>query len=116
MVFDTPLGWVDAAAACSIIGSYLVDVGSAAENRTVRGLIGTGSPAWIGLTDRFGEGTFVWFHGPGEVRAPTYTSWASGRPDNNPGGDADCAMSDGTGAWSDEVCTTARRYVCEHRW
>ena len=33
---------------------------------------------WIGLTDIFHEGTFIWTTGD----ALTYTNWASGEPNN----------------------------------
>ncbi|MBI4700168.1 MAG: hypothetical protein HY744_03200 [Deltaproteobacteria bacterium] len=70
-------------------------------------------PAWIGLTDQYSEGSFVWYEGPGQIYAPVFTAWANLEPDNKPNNNADCAMFT-AGAWSDEECSTAHAYVCEY--
>jgi len=116
MAFNTTLSWRDAAAACSIVGAHLANIGSAAENTLVTDLIKTGAAAWIGLTDQYGEGTFVWDEGKNRYTAPTFTKWAANQPDNNPGGNANCAQISTTGDWSDEACTQLKPYVCKYTW
>ena len=42
---------------------------------------GGDNPFWIGLTDLFEEGNFVWFNGD----KSTYRNWLAGQPDNSEG-------------------------------
>ena len=69
----------------------------------------------MGLSDQYGEGTFVWLEGPGLVRVPTYENWGESDPDDTPEG-ADCAALATDGTWSDELCATPQAYICEHVW
>jgi len=112
------VSWGEAAQACELIGSHLVSIGDDAENTFVQGLLdGVGPSAWLGLTDQWSEGSFVWFIGPGQVLAPVFLNWAAAQPDNQPGDAADCAMIDAAeGAWYDQQCGEQRAYVCEHEW
>lgn len=111
--FTTTLSWDDAAAACGVIDAHLASSADAAEDALVSTLVGT-SPGWIGLTDRFSEGTYLWFHGPGRFLATTYENWATGEPSDAV--DEDCVFMDATGTWNDADCTGLRAYVCEHEW
>ena len=133
MLFETPLTWADARAACNVIGSHLVSIGSSEENLVVDGLFQlsgiTATEAWIGLTDQFGEGTFIWAEGVGSYLAPVFTSWDTDQPDDDdldPGCTecADCAVFDSLDAstdanevvWYDDDCTETKAYLCEHAW
>jgi cysteine-rich repeat protein len=88
MFFAEPTAWGDAANACTLLNSHLASIASSDENGLVQGLvIGT---AWVGLTDQWSEGTFIWSEGVGEILAPIYEAWASSQPDNAPNDAADC--------------------------
>ena len=122
LFFETPLSWEDARAACNVIGSYLVSIADESENDEVDSLF-TPDPddiaadeAWIGLTDQYGEGTFLWAEGVGQYRSLTWESWDTDQPDDNDVEGADCASLAEGGLWSDQDCTEARAYVCEHAW
>lgn len=115
MEFSSALSWADAAAACSIVGAHLATIASEAENTTVAGMAGASS-AWIGLTDQYGEGTFVWDEGRNRYVALTYKKWAANEPDNNPGGAANCGQISMNGEWSDVACSQLLPYVCEYNW
>jgi len=114
MSFKTALSWGDAAAACSLVGAHLVTISDEKVNTTVAGIAGTAS--WIGLTDQFSEGTFVWDEGKNQYTALTYTKWLTNQPDNGPGGNADCVQTTSAGTWSDMNCALLLPYICEYNW
>jgi cysteine-rich repeat protein len=114
MAFAEPLPWLTAEQACELIGAHLVEIGSAAENTFVTGLVDPiSTDAWIGLTDQWSEGTFVWILGPNEVLAQTHDGWATGEPSGN----GDCGLLTASAStWSDEGCADSHAYVCEYEW
>jgi len=65
-------------------------------------------PYWIGFNDLATEGVFAWVAG-----SSTYTSWASGEP-NDAGNNEDCAeVNRDSGLWNDKECSDIRSFVCE---
>ena len=114
-MFEEPMSWADAEATCSLLGAHLVSIWSVEENAAVFGQIV--NDAWIGLTDQYSEGTFVWFEGTGSVRVPTYKNWQLTQPDNEPAGSGDCAVMTVTdGTWADQPCAEAHPFMCEYEW
>lgn len=71
---------------------------------------------WIGATDIFSEGKFVWMP---EGEPVNFTNWAPGEPNHNTGtGSEDCVILDENRSWhwNDIACTTAAYFVCEMRY
>ncbi len=96
-------------------GGYLVSINDSAEQNAVKGMIWDN--AWIGLTDQDNEGNFKWTNN----EAVSYTSWASGQP--NDVGTQDCVMmyKDNGYDWNDMRCdnnntmssNNAKMSICE---
>jgi CD209 antigen len=118
MGFASLVTWDGAAATCDLMGAHLASISSAAENEAVAAVaVEVATTAWIGLTDQWSERTFIWYEGPGSVRAPVYTNWAAGQPDDAPSASGDCALLTGAAAtWSDQPCAEVHAFVCEHEW
>jgi hypothetical protein len=97
--------WSQSRTACQALGTGydLATVSDSTENSYIKGQIAADS--WIGYTDTV-PGTWGWVSG-----TSTYTNWRV-QPD---GGTAqNCvAVDDSSGLWTDESCTTSKRYVCE---
>lgn len=113
------LSWTQAQAGCVAWGGHLARISSAAENTSVRSIAntvcGAASTLWIGATDQFTEGAFVWTDGT----PLTYTNWAGGEPNNcvgccsiaNAGEDGSQMLA--SGQWNDVcVATAAACHVC----
>jgi len=96
---------------------YLATIGSADENDYLRQKLishhgfQTSDSAWIGGTDMFNEGTFLWidgyasatiFYGPG---ASMWNNFAPGEPNEN--GSEDCVSFNREGYWNDDNCYKA---------
>jgi hypothetical protein len=120
-----PLNWEEAQTACQMIDSHLVTIADEDENGIADDFFDLGgisaTDAWIGLTDQYGEGTFLWIEAVGEFRAPVFTAWDTdtepAQPDNDPDDNADCAVFQSSDAqWSDDDCEESRAYICEHTW
>ena len=113
LICPVTVDWPTAAQDCLDRGYHLADALDPGENawlyQEVHGwypLVG----AWLGLSDRAGEGTFVWESGA----ALEWTGWKAGEP--NAYTDAeDCVRyaDDAVGAWNDADCAQLRPYVCE---
>ncbi len=82
-VFDKPLTWEDAKAACEKLGGHLVTVTSGAEESFVESLIAKGTKYmyWMGGKLDTSKGAYKWVTG----EAFSYTNWVPGQPDNNGG-------------------------------
>lgn len=66
-----------------------------------------GSEFWLGVNDMVNEGKFVDVNG----MALQYFNWDHAQP--NGGKRENCVFSSTQGKWVDEVCRTAKRYICE---
>ncbi len=105
---DAVLTWALAEARCVSLGGHLLDVGSAAEQGFLLGLVSQPQETWIGLSDGVTEGDFEWSSGA----ALTYTFWEPGEPDG--AGADDCVVTEaGLGRWHDRSCDEDHDYVCE---
>jgi hypothetical protein len=112
--FPAQLSWDAANAACQAIDAHLASIADKTANDAVKSML-AGAAAWIGATDQLGEGTFVWYEGPGQLLQLTFTDWVSGEPDDNPAGKGDCVTIESAG-WRDQQCSTPNAYVCEHAY
>lgn len=96
--------WTASEAQAISLGGHLVTINDAAENDWVRTTFGPlGGPQvglWLGFTDMTEEGDFRWVSG----EPVTFTSWASGEPNDSGGGEDFAylyATDPGLGFWND---------------
>ena len=113
--------WYEARRDCQQKGGYLVEIDSEEEQEAILKRIGiTGLErdlgVWIGLTDIFHDGTWVWDH----LGRPLDFSrnWAEGEPDNRNGLEHCAALNLNVGgSWSDVGCdsvmTEQYSSICE---
>merc|ERR1711971_396143 len=104
--------WYDSKRECGQIGGHLVEIGSPEEQEALiwelrrQGLVGYDAPVygfWIGLTDIFHDGTWVWDH---QGQPLNFSAWASTEPNNERGVQHCVAMNirrEG-GKWDDVGC------------
>ncbi|XP_063739013.1 CD209 antigen-like protein E isoform X2 [Eleginops maclovinus] len=95
---------------CEQRGAHLVIIDSRQEQNF---LTGFRAAAWVGMTDRETEGTWVWVDGTPVNRQRLL--WAPGQPDNSLGGE-DCGdlrtMSQFLGL-NDSICSAREQWICE---
>ncbi|XP_045910090.1 CD209 antigen-like protein E isoform X2 [Micropterus dolomieu] len=104
---------------CKTRGADLVVINSSEEQKFLSNFTKEEIMAWIGLTDRIKEGTWMWINGAPLSLQP-FQYWRSGQPDNNGGhrslGEEDCAHIIYGGEennWNDLSCETDMRWICE---
>lgn len=102
---NTSKTWMAAYNDAMALGGHLVTIESAAENQ----FLPTNQMYWIGLTDQFTEGNYVWVTGEPVV----YTNWNSGEPNNQ--GNEDFVHTNYLNAynWNDEDSGMTMRYIIE---
>ncbi|PVD29320.1 hypothetical protein C0Q70_11917 [Pomacea canaliculata] len=100
---------------CRLLSANLVEITSKEESDFISRFLSGHSAisTWIGATDIFSEGKFVWMP---EGEPVNFTNWAPGEPNHNTGtGSEDCVILDENRSWhwNDIACTTAAYFVCE---
>lgn len=98
--------WLVAEASCEAdaVGAHLAIIADTSEAALIDSV--WNSAAWIGGTDRLGEGTYV-----DVTDAPwTFFDWDAGDPD---GDSEDCFSVDSTAELEDVPCSEAREFLCE---
>ena len=119
--YEGPTSWSDARAACQARGGDLAMPRNAADDAAAFNAVGPGKRAYIGLSDRGTEGTFVWVDGE---PAGLYLNWGPSEPNSYGGTDEDCAGYHTyypSGQWNDFPCggvdpndsNAPIGYVCE---
>ena len=104
--------WYDSKRECKQSGGHLVEIDSLQEQEALigelerQGLLGSDAPVfafWIGLTDIFHDGTWVWDH---QGQPLNFSAWASGEPNNMAGVQHCVAMNirRERGMWDDVGC------------
>lgn len=103
VLFNAPLSFAAADAACIAFGARLAILDSAERDATAKVLAGATGTLFIGLTDQNAEGTFTWVDGTPLV----FTNFAAGEPNNANGTfEEDCGMYSGArAAWDDRPCS-----------
>ncbi|XP_021238730.1 C-type lectin domain family 4 member G-like [Numida meleagris] len=101
--------WVEARAACSMLGAQLAIVDSEMENKFLANHIMEIRVFWLGLSDMHREGDWQWLDG----RALSLSFWRSGEPNNVGQHGEDCATVSSSGLWNDATCTNPEAWICE---
>lgn len=111
------VNWTAAEAACRAWGGHLVSFSSVSEEREVKALFPT-SNYWIGLTDQYIEGDYMWTDGtaliPSVTATTANTGWTPGEPSNII--TENCVIVEPTGGnrWRDANCASGiYTYLCE---
>lgn len=78
-------------------------------NDFIYGHISSDKSYWIGLTDRYIEGSFRW---TGYMQFIVFSDWFMNEPNNY--NNQDC-VSIGINGWNDQSCATERGFVCQIR-
>merc|ERR1712032_1380966 len=108
--------WYDSKRECKQSGGHLVEIGSREEQEALigelerQGLMGYDAPVygfWIGLTDIFHDGTWVWDR---QGQPLNFSAWASGEPNNERGVQHCVAMNIRRehGKWDDVGCEAVK--------
>jgi Lectin C-type domain len=105
-----PREWAIAELRCVDLGGHLVAIDSASELGSLTDWVG--AEVWIGATDVFKEGVFVWTNG----QPWTFSSWKDGSQ-VDPEGKRDCVMlttkAGSLPVFESRLCSEKRAYVCE---
>ena len=107
------LSWQDAAIQCGRHGAYLADITSAAENEYVtEEAEKIGGSYWVGGTDIFSEGEWIWTSKMQTMGGLTF--WSSGQPDNARSSEHCLQINFGSDkGWNDHKCDYKGKYLCE---
>jgi len=99
---------------CMLAEGALASIPNAAVNSRIANLIEDDSffGTWIGLTDSYKEGDWVWEGGSDY----TYRNWHDGEPNSYNGENEDCVGMEGEGGWFDISCDKVylMPYVCKY--
>lgn len=125
-LFDKTLSWDDAVRKCKAQDAYLVEVESSDEHTFLRNLITSNETntevlsnrdffisrpgPWIGASDRFAEGKWVWNY---SKRYLTYDSWDSAEPNGKKKENCVHMNEFAIYKWNDLSCDEKRPYICE---
>ncbi|XP_076006194.1 ladderlectin-like [Genypterus blacodes] len=111
----TKKNWADAELFCVSEKANLVSVHSPEEFAFVQRLIANTDPgqdpSWIGLTDIYKQGAWMWSDGS----SVDYTDWNTGEPNHQ--GDERCThtMWGAEKKWNDKLCSETYSFVCKNR-
>ncbi|XP_023249392.1 CD209 antigen-like protein E [Seriola lalandi dorsalis] len=104
--------WTESRKSCKAQGTDLVVIESREEQVFVNGVLKKGQNAWIGLTDKQKEGTWMWV----DDTPITTKFWQIGQP-NSYSGNQDCAeivQDTSVGEWNDDGCFAEQIWICEN--
>nr|XP_039262677.1 uncharacterized protein LOC120338792 isoform X1 [Styela clava]XP_039262678.1 uncharacterized protein LOC120338792 isoform X1 [Styela clava] len=103
--------WCSAVQAC--IGRYqhLGIINSETLNIASSKIIQSGKRAWLGASDMYTEGHWIWFDSSQVYSG--YYMWAGGEPNNDNNEDCMEAGGKGTYYWNDEGCGDSHGYICQ---
>ncbi|XP_031465115.1 low affinity immunoglobulin epsilon Fc receptor-like isoform X2 [Phasianus colchicus] len=101
--------WIEARAACSMLGAQLAIVNSELENKFLANHIMEIRAFWLGLSDMQKEGDWEWLDG----QPLSISFWKKGEPNNVGQHGEDCATVSSSGLWNDATCTSPEAWICE---
>ncbi|XP_065683392.1 uncharacterized protein LOC100215503 isoform X1 [Hydra vulgaris] len=113
IVNDSPKSWSDARSDCLRRFGDLLIIDSKDEQSFITNLISSSDGSyWIGLSDSYKEGEFFWVNR--DKLNNTISFWRANEPSNSFGNE-DCVemISQDSGLWNDNHCTTLFNYICE---
>jgi C-type mannose receptor len=101
-----PLAWLDARAVCESRGLDLAVLKDPFFSTALEAAVGPDVTTWVGFTDAFEEGRFLWVDGDGLA----YEDFRRGEP-NNSDGNEDCGDIY-LGKWNDDDCAAELPFAC----
>ncbi|XP_060566253.1 hepatic lectin-like [Ruditapes philippinarum] len=105
--------WINALNMCKLFGGNLVEVETATENSYIAAIVKLrGLEYWIGLTDVFEEGIWLWISNKNQLSDSGYVNWRHGEP-NNERSNENCAEMETSGLWNDDSCDKSQHFICE---
>merc|ERR1711879_548322 len=112
------VSWGGAASLCRVFDSNLAEIESSEENDFLKNLALNRSyrALWIGGTDIFSEGQWIW--SGSKMPIQEFTDWFPGEPNMADGPSAeDCLQFFAAERmqWNDETCSMTFPFVCEIR-
>ncbi|XP_022074996.1 galactose-specific lectin nattectin-like [Acanthochromis polyacanthus] len=113
--FSSPMTWADAEFHCVSQRAHLVSIHSLKEQNFVNSLIRNFDPkerpTWIGLTDIYKEGRWIWSDGS----RVDFFFWNRGEP--NGSGNENCGQTnwESSRRWNDYRCSNLLPFVCALR-
>ncbi|XP_038667665.1 lectin-like [Scyliorhinus canicula] len=108
--------WADAELHCQSLGpkSHLASIHWKKQNEFIENMIteakGELVYTWIGLSDIYKKGTFLWSDGS----LKDFTSWGTNQPDDYKSME-DCVHIDLRGAWNDRSCNQTLAFICSYK-
>ncbi|XP_072418166.1 C-type lectin-like [Chiloscyllium punctatum] len=110
--------WIDAELHCQHLapGGHLASLHWMEQNNVLAEMIQKSQnnlgPAWIGLSDTYKEGTFLWIDGS----ASDFMFWSEGEP-NDHGRGEDCvhAFFKNSFYWNDASCNLKMAFLCSYK-
>ena len=106
---STGINWEIARLECVSRGYDIATVTSQEENTLMYNTYTSSNFCWIGLNDRYIDGTFVWADGSNS----TYRQWSTGILADNPNSE-DCAMILDNLSWDIQACVnTLTCFFCD---
>ncbi|XP_062618048.1 perlucin-like [Saccostrea cucullata] len=105
--------WMDAVAFCQNAHSKLTEIESSSEDQFLRTHLTQSHLSehfWVGGTDAFAEGEWVWLSNPKQM---TYKGWAPGEPNNGVGGACMTLAYHEGFHWNDDHCKNEYDFICE---
>lgn len=121
------MAWDNARKSCEDVGGNLIKIETKEENTFLLNTFlqipssEVFIEAWIGLSDKDKEGTFVWTDGTPQSNSEDCTVWADDQPNDED--DQDCVeIANGVfwpggppqiGVWNDFQCDKELKYICE---
>lgn len=110
------LAWTDAEEMCRLYDADLAVIESQNENEFLKRFLNehhSASHVWIGATDIFNEGHFMWLR---SFKSVAFNDWSVGEPNQAHGSNSeDCVQMrrEFQWQWNDESCAQTDHFVCE---
>ncbi|XP_035668923.1 hepatic lectin-like [Branchiostoma floridae] len=111
-VFKTRKDHTGAHQTCEADGGHLAVVNTEPINNFIVELISDPEDFWIGLSDKYTEGTFMWADGT-KLDGFDFTNWAPNEPNAQSGQNCVHMWSVYDYKWDDDYCYRQKYFICQ---